>query len=63
MRPADHVSEAPRQCSELKSQWLRLGMILNRFAIKFKISLKYIWTLGGNLRMPYDKTTERSTSL
>jgi hypothetical protein len=49
MRPTGHVSEAPGQCSELKSQWLKLDMILNRFAIKFKLSLKDIWILGVKL--------------
>jgi hypothetical protein len=63
MWPAGHVSEAPGQCSKLTSQWLSDGLILNRSAIKFKISLKHIWNLGVKCRMPDDTITERSISL
>jgi len=35
--------------SALKSQRLSDGMILNRFSIKFNISVKDIWILGVKL--------------
>jgi hypothetical protein len=64
MRLAGHVSEAPGQYIELKILWLSLDTILNRFAIKFKISLNIFgFCVCSCLRMPDDTITEHSASL